>query len=117
MTPHPDATARPATEDRLRAALTARAALLAPHDLRPADPPRGHTWGTRRLQAAALAAAAVAAAVVLVTLLPTGGNPRTPVTPAATPSADERPPAPPATPAPAPPSPTSPSVVPPRPLS
>ncbi|MFE0652869.1 hypothetical protein ACFVZH_30280 [Streptomyces sp. NPDC059534] len=104
MTPHPDATARPATEDRLRAALTARASLLTPHDLRPAAPPGGRTWGTRRVHGAVLAAAVAAAVAVLLTLVPTG-TPTTSVPPARNPSRSTAP-APPATPAPAPPAPS-----------
>lgn len=57
-------------EERLRAALEARGDLISAHDLSPARPPAGSTWGTRRmrrvLSVAVVATAAAAAAVVLV---------------------------------------------------
>ncbi|MGV9340351.1 hypothetical protein [Streptomyces sp. NPDC003688] len=57
-------------EERLRAALEARGRLISAHDLSPARPPAGRTWGTRRtrrmLSVAVAAAAGAAAAVVLL---------------------------------------------------
>ncbi|MFD8809135.1 hypothetical protein [Streptomyces sp. NPDC059597] len=57
-------------EERLRAALEARGRLISAHDLSPASPPAGRTWGTRRtrrvLSFAVAAAAAAAAAVFLL---------------------------------------------------
>ncbi|MFJ5832290.1 hypothetical protein [Streptomyces sp. NPDC093089] len=94
------------TEARLRAALVARASLVTPGDLRPAVPPRGRTWGTRRVYGLALAAfgTAVAAAAVLVLGLAPGApvNPA-PAPPARPPAATEPRPVP-ETPAPAAPS-------------
>ncbi|MFD9649116.1 hypothetical protein ACFWWN_37375, partial [Streptomyces sp. NPDC059082] len=60
-------------EERLRAALAARAALVGHRDLRRADPPRGRRWGTHRIRAVAsvvLGAAAAVAAVCVLALLP-----------------------------------------------
>ncbi|MEX0171908.1 hypothetical protein [Streptomyces sp. LMG1-1-1.1] len=87
MTPHRT------TEARLRAALVARASLVTPQDLRPAAPPRGRRWGTRRVYGLALAAlgtAAVAAAVVHGLVLGPGApvNPE-PAPPARTPAVTE----------------------------
>ncbi|MFK0158364.1 hypothetical protein ACIQVK_40645 [Streptomyces sp. NPDC090493] len=57
-------------EERLRAAFEARGQLISAHDLSPARPPAGRTWGTRRIRRvlsfAVAATAAAAAAVVLV---------------------------------------------------
>ncbi|WP_329323306.1 MULTISPECIES: hypothetical protein [unclassified Streptomyces] len=59
-------------EERLRAALEARGQLISSHDLSPARPPAGRTWGTRRVRrmltigTAVTAAAAAAAAFALL---------------------------------------------------
>jgi hypothetical protein len=58
-------------EERLRAALEARGRLISAHDLSPAGPPAGSTWGTRRIRrvlSVAVAATAVAAAAVVLLL-------------------------------------------------
>ncbi|WP_335940630.1 hypothetical protein [Streptomyces sp. PTD5-9] len=60
---------RLATEDRLRAALAARAALVTHRDLRRGAPPQGHSWGMRRVRRVAFAALGTAAAVAAVWLL------------------------------------------------
>ncbi|MEV6422252.1 hypothetical protein [Streptomyces sp. NPDC051662] len=85
---------RRATEDRLRAALAARAALVTHHDLRPEEPPRGRGWGVRRVRRVALAALGVAAAVVVMclpVLLSGGAQAPGPVPPADTPGVSEPP--------------------------
>ncbi|MFF2774953.1 hypothetical protein ACFVU3_08595 [Streptomyces sp. NPDC058052] len=102
-------------EDRLRAALAARAALLTHRDLRPAAPPEGRTWGTRRVCGAAFAAVVVAAALAVLTLLPTGTSPA-PVPPAHRPSRDVTPSAPPSPPPTRTPGPAAPSVAHPTPV-
>ncbi|MFB6837076.1 hypothetical protein [Streptomyces sp. NPDC056361] len=106
MTPHRT------TEARLRAALVARASLVTPRDLRPAAPPRGRAWGTRRVYGLALAAlgAAVAAVAVHVFVLAPGApvNPA-PAPPARTPAVTEPVPVP-MTPGPAAPSVKGPQV-------
>ncbi|MDH6130333.1 hypothetical protein [Kitasatospora sp. GP82] len=86
---------RIATEDRLRAALAARAALVTHRDLCRDVPPQGRSWGVRRVHRVAFAALGVAAAVVavcLLVLLP--GNPpdQAPARPAGTPGISEPPP-------------------------
>ncbi|MGK4582334.1 hypothetical protein [Kitasatospora sp. HPMI-4] len=83
---------RSATEDRLRAALAARAALVTHRDLCRDAPPQGRDWGVRRVRGVAFAALGVAAAVValcLLVLLP--GSPRdpAPTPPAGTPGITE----------------------------
>ncbi|MFD9791870.1 hypothetical protein ACFWXK_13065 [Streptomyces sp. NPDC059070] len=98
---------RAATEDRLRAALAARAALVTHHDLRPAEPPQGRDWGARRVRRIAFTALAVAAAVVAVCLLVRPGGAPGPVPPAHRPGVEE----PPAPPRPVDPSGTDPRVV------
>ncbi|MFE7120252.1 hypothetical protein ACFU99_32995 [Streptomyces sp. NPDC057654] len=95
---HPGAAAdrHAETEERLRAALEARAAQITPHDLAPAPPPAGRAWGTRRVRRTALAAVgAVAASVSLYLLLP--GSPLRPhqTPPAYGPAASPTPPPPP----------------------
>ncbi|MFJ6408903.1 hypothetical protein ACIQK9_25615 [Streptomyces hydrogenans] len=101
MNPSPGG-AETRTEARLRAALAARAALLTPHDLRPAAAPEGRSWGVRRVYGAVLAAVAVAAAVAALTLLPAGVAP-SPAPPAQAPTRSVPPPSePPATPTPGP---------------
>ncbi|MFJ3710897.1 hypothetical protein OG204_23690 [Streptomyces sp. NBC_01387] len=70
---------RSATEDRLRAALAARAALVTYGDLRRGAPPQGRSWGVRRVRRtgfAVLGAAAAVVAVCLLVLLP--GSPLNP---------------------------------------
>lgn len=67
-------------EERLRAALEARGQLISAHDLSPARPPTGNTWGTRKIRrvlyVAAAATAAAAAAVVLLLSSNTPDRPR-----------------------------------------
>ncbi|MFJ8662201.1 hypothetical protein [Streptomyces sp. NPDC093795] len=84
LTPH-DEDHRSPTEDRLRAAFAARAALVTYRDLRHDEAPRGRRWGTRRVRGvvfAGLGAAAAVAAAYLLVLTPAG-----PVTPAPVPPA------------------------------
>ncbi|MGE7436108.1 hypothetical protein [Kitasatospora sp. NPDC001175] len=103
---------RPATEDRLRAALAARAALVTHHDLRHDAPPQGRSWGVHRARRVALAALGVAAAVVavcLLVLLPGSPLDPAPAPPAGTPGITEPPPS--APPRPASPSDADPSVI------
>jgi len=79
---------RSVTEDRLRTALAARAALVGYRDLRNDVPPRGRGWGVRRVRGVTLAALGVAAAVVavcLLVLLPGRPSDRAPVLPAGPP--------------------------------
>ncbi|KOG08939.1 MULTISPECIES: hypothetical protein [Streptomyces] len=103
-------TDHPTTEARLRAAFVARASLVTPHDLRPAAPPRGRAWGTRRVYGLVLAtlgtAAAAAAAVYFLALTPGTPVHPVPVPPARTPAVGEPRPATP------PPGPATPSVTP-----
>ncbi|MFE4371639.1 hypothetical protein ACFRMN_26015 [Streptomyces sp. NPDC056835] len=84
---------RLATEERLRAALAARAALVTHRELRHEEPPQGRGWGVRRVRRAALAALGVAAAGVAIYLsaqLPGGPrDPAPPVPPAGTPGITE----------------------------
>ena len=66
-------------EEQLRAALEARGQLISAHDLSPARPPAGRTWGTRRIRrmlSVAVAATAAAAAVVLLLSSHTPDRPR-----------------------------------------
>ncbi|MFF7468142.1 hypothetical protein [Streptomyces sp. NPDC008092] len=67
-------------EERLRAAFEARGQLISAHDLSPARPPAGSTWGTRRirrvLSIAVAATAAAAAAIILVLSSATPDRPR-----------------------------------------
>ncbi|WP_435969694.1 hypothetical protein [Streptomyces sp. Qhu_M48] len=99
------------TEERLRAAFAARAALVTHRDLRRDAPPRGRSWGTRRVRGAAFAAlgaaAAVAAAYLLV-LASVGPVAPAPAPPARPPGSSEPPvrPTPSPPPAPATPSPS-----------
>ncbi|MDH6575014.1 hypothetical protein [Kitasatospora sp. MAP5-34] len=79
---------RSATEDRLRAALAARAVLVTYRDLRHDVPPQGRSWGVRRVRRvafAALGAAAAVAAVCLLVLLPGSAPDPAPARPAGTP--------------------------------
>ncbi|MBB4789540.1 hypothetical protein [Streptomyces nodosus] len=77
-------TTPPPLEERLRAALEARGQLISAHDLSPAHPPTGNTWGTRRIRrVVSLAAATAAAAAAVVLLL----SPNTPDRPRPTPPA------------------------------
>ncbi|WP_328944302.1 hypothetical protein OG259_25030 [Streptomyces sp. NBC_00250] len=112
MRPHAEEP-RTATEERLRAAFAARADLVTYRDLRCDAPPRGRTWGLRRVRGVAFAglgaAAAVAAAYLLV-LLPGGPVAPTPAPPARPPGVSEPPLTP--TPAPADPSVADPGAVP-----
>ncbi|MFD3665658.1 hypothetical protein ACFWVF_34485 [Streptomyces sp. NPDC058659] len=98
-TPPPSAEDRhAATETRLRAALTARAAQITHRDLRREDPPSGRAWSVRALRGpglAALAAAATVAAVCLLYLLPGRPLSPAPVQPARSPGiSDPAPPTP-----------------------
>ncbi|MFI6728315.1 hypothetical protein NRF20_19385 [Streptomyces sp. R-74717] len=92
---------RLATEDRLRAALAARAALVAHRDLCRYAPPQGRSWGVHRVRRVAFAALGVAAAVVavcLLVLLPGSPLDPAPAPPARAPGIDEPLPATPARP-------------------
>ncbi len=92
---------RSATEDRLRAALAARAGLVTHRDLRHDVPPQGRGWGVRRVQLVAFAVLGAAAAVLAVCLLvalPGGPSDRTPVQPAGTPGVSAPPTSTPTTP-------------------
>ncbi|MFD4763312.1 hypothetical protein ACFWOJ_32025 [Streptomyces sp. NPDC058439] len=93
---------RLATEDRLRAALAARAVLVTHRDLRRDAPPQGHSWGVRRVRRVAFAAlgtAAAVAAVWLLVLLPGSSPAPAPAPPARAPGISEPVPATPARPA------------------
>ncbi|MFC9385266.1 hypothetical protein [Streptomyces venezuelae] len=64
------------TEERLRAAFAARAALVTYRDLRREEPPRGRSRGTRRVRGfvlAGLGSVAAAAAAYALFLGPDGG--------------------------------------------
>ncbi|MFE7580942.1 hypothetical protein ACFU5Y_05160 [Streptomyces gardneri] len=106
-----------ATEARLRAALTARAAQVTHHGLRREPPPEGRARSLRGLYGrglAALAVAAAVAAVCLLALLP-GSRPNpAPVQPARPPAPTTDRPAPEQPPMPRP-SAQTPRVVPPAP--
>ena len=103
---------RLATEDRLRAALTARAALVTHRDLHHGTPPQERGWGAHRVRLAALTLgmAAAVVAVCLLVLLPGSPLHPTPTRPAGPPGVSA-PPAATRTP------PTSPSATPPRVIS
>ncbi|GAA3489550.1 MULTISPECIES: hypothetical protein [Streptomyces] len=72
------------TEDRLRAALAARADQLTYSMLRRGEVPQGRTWGVRRVRgiAYAVVGAAAVVAVCLLVLLPHSPVNPTPVPPA-----------------------------------
>ncbi|MEF9883358.1 hypothetical protein [Streptomyces sp. P9-A4] len=72
-------------EERLRAALTARAALVTYRELRRDEPPRGRAWGTRRVRGLAFAGLGAAAAVAAAYLL--GASPGGVLSPAPEPPA------------------------------
>ncbi|AVH93732.1 hypothetical protein C5L38_00405 [Streptomyces sp. WAC00288] len=79
------------TEERLRAALNARADLVTYHDLRRGVPPQGRSWGNRRIRRvsiAVLGAAAAAVAAGFLTLSPNAPQAPAPVLPASTPDTD-----------------------------
>ncbi|MEU6933609.1 hypothetical protein [Streptomyces sp. NPDC046385] len=98
-------------EERLRAALTARAALVTYHELRRDQPPQGRARGTRRVRGlafAGLGAAAAVAAAYLWGAFPGGLLSPDPAPPARPPGIVERPTPTPAR--PASPGPVSPSV-------
>ncbi|MFF7778500.1 hypothetical protein ACFZCG_29290 [Streptomyces tanashiensis] len=104
-------------EERLRAALAARAALVTYRDLRRDAPPQGRRWGTHRVRAVAFAvlgAAAAVAAVCALALLPGRTATPDPVLPARSPSPAHT--GAPAVPTPAPAPPAAPSVSAPRPV-
>ncbi|MER5968111.1 hypothetical protein [Streptomyces sp. NPDC002057] len=108
MRPHTEAPRTPA-EERLRAAFAARAALVTHRDLRRDAPPRGRSWGTRRVRGAAFAAlgAAVAvAAAYLLVLASVGPVAPAPAPPARPPGSSESPVRPTPPPDPATPSPS-----------
>ncbi|WP_405538228.1 hypothetical protein [Streptomyces antimycoticus] len=67
----------PPVEDRLRAALDARARLIDVHELSPYRPPTGPAWGARRIRRVA-SAVAVAAAAAAVAFLLLSGSPERP---------------------------------------
>ncbi|MEK9520385.1 hypothetical protein MIU24_13390 [Streptomyces venezuelae] len=76
------------TEERLRAAFAARAALVTHRDLRRDEPPVGRSWGLRRVRGLAfgsLGTVAAAAAAYLLLLVPAGGVSPTPAPPARAP--------------------------------
>ncbi|MEU7019690.1 hypothetical protein ABZ990_03390 [Streptomyces sp. NPDC046203] len=84
------------TEERLRAALAARAGLVTYRDLRHDAPPRGRSWGTHRIRRVAVTftvlGAAVAAVAAGVLALSPGTPPApAPVLPAGTPGTGEPP--------------------------
>ncbi|WP_329570603.1 hypothetical protein [Kitasatospora sp. NBC_01266] len=88
MNPTAEEDRRSATEDRLRAALAARAALVTHADLRHDVPPQGRGWGVRRVRGIALGALGVAAAVAagcVLVLLPGHSSAPAPVQPARSP--------------------------------
>ncbi|AEM87361.1 hypothetical protein [Streptomyces violaceusniger] len=65
----------PPVEERLRAALDARARLIDAHELSPYRPPTGPAWGTRRIRRVASAVAVAAAAAAAVAFLLLSGSP------------------------------------------
>ncbi|WP_395360975.1 hypothetical protein ACHGLA_14655 [Streptomyces sp. YH02] len=85
------------TEERLRAAFAARAALVTYRDLRRDEPPEGRGWGLRRVRGVAfaslgaVAAAAAVAAAYLLFLVPSGTVSPTPAPPARPPGVSESP--------------------------
>ncbi|MEV5283291.1 hypothetical protein [Streptomyces sp. NPDC051994] len=92
-----------ATDDRVRAALAARGALVTHSDLRREALPQGRSWGVRRVRRVAFAALGVAAtAVAVCLLLPGSPLDPTPAPPAHAPGINEPPPS---TPSPVDPSP------------
>ncbi|MFF5921869.1 hypothetical protein ACFY8C_26490 [Streptomyces flavochromogenes] len=104
------------TEERLRAAFAARAALVTYRDLRRDEPPEGRSWGLRRVRGiafaslGAVAAAAAVAAAYLLFLVPAGTVSPTPAPPARPPGVGESPVTP--TPSPVAPSVTGPGAAP-----
>ncbi|MFD3994812.1 hypothetical protein [Streptomyces sp. NPDC058548] len=104
------------TEERLRAAFAARAALVTYRDLRRDEPPEGRSWGLRRVRGVAfaslgaVAAAAAVAAAYLLFLVPAGTVSPTPAPPARPPGVSESPVTP--TPSPVAPSVTGPGAAP-----
>ncbi|NEW71688.1 hypothetical protein [Streptomyces rhizosphaericus] len=66
------------TEERLRAALDARARLIDAHDLPPYRPPTGPAWGTRRIRRVVSAVAVTVAAAAAVAFLLLSGSPERP---------------------------------------
>ncbi|MFF5286819.1 hypothetical protein [Streptomyces sp. NPDC013171] len=106
-------------EERLRAALAARAALVTYRDLRGDAPPQGRGWGTHRVRAVAFAvlgAVAAVAAACLLALFPDGPAAPAPVLPARSPVITPAPPVhTPVPPLPTP-SPSGPAVTEPRPV-
>jgi len=70
--------AHPPIEDRLRAALDARARLISAHDLSPSRPPAGPAWGTRRIRRVVSAVAAAAAVAAAIAFLLLSGSPERP---------------------------------------
>ncbi|MGK3111025.1 hypothetical protein ACPCYV_45645 [Streptomyces mordarskii] len=65
----------PPVEDRLRAALDARARLIDVHELSPYRPPTGPAWGARRIRRVASAVGVAAAAAAAVAFLLLSGSP------------------------------------------
>jgi hypothetical protein len=68
-------TAHSPIEERLRAALDARARLISAHDLSPARPPAGRAWGTRRIRRGGSALAGTAAVAATLAFLLLSGPP------------------------------------------
>ncbi|AGP57713.1 hypothetical protein [Streptomyces rapamycinicus] len=66
------------TEERLRAALDARARLIDAHDLSPYRPPTGPAWGARRIRRVVSAVAVTVAAAAAVAFLLLSGSPDRP---------------------------------------
>ncbi|OPF74055.1 hypothetical protein VT50_0227260 [Streptomyces antioxidans] len=108
-------TPSPRVEERLRAALDARARLIDAHDVSPYQPPSGPTWGVRRIRRVVSAVAVTVAAAAAVAFLLLSGNPERPHP---TPPAHDPRTSPPATSAPSTPtskpSPASPPETPPQ---
>ncbi|WP_406058964.1 hypothetical protein OG462_18660 [Streptomyces sp. NBC_01077] len=97
MRPHAEGRQDPltVTEERLRAAFAARAALVTYRDLRHDEPPQGRSRGLRRVRGLAFASlgavAAVAAAYLLVVLVPGSTVAPTPAPPARPPGISKSP--------------------------
>ncbi|MBD0745991.1 hypothetical protein [Streptomyces sp. CBMA152] len=86
---------KPNAEDRIRAALSARAELVTHHDLSRNAPPQGRSWGVRRVRRVTYAVLGAAAAVTAVYLLALPATSPPPTLPAHTPRITEPAPSPP----------------------
>ncbi|MFG3255730.1 hypothetical protein [Streptomyces sp. NPDC048172] len=62
-------TRRPGVEERLRAALDARADLITPQSLPPGAPPAARRWGTRHVRRTVLAVTGAVLATLALCLL------------------------------------------------